>query len=186
MLEFPYFFEQGNLISIPAFPLGEGLTSIVIQSGKPLLLENTQAITSLTGKVVGRDAKSWMGIPLIFSGTIMGAVLLQDLDHENRFSQDDVTLYSTLAPQIATAVRNAELFSMNEAMLAKNRLLRQITISSASSTKPRGAASARGAAACGSSPSPRPSCASRRARRARPARPRPARSARGRSRAGDT
>jgi PAS domain S-box-containing protein len=111
IIQFPYFFEQGQLLSIPPFPLGEGLTSILIQSRKPLLLPDQQAVTARTGKVIGKDAKSWLGIPLIFSESIVGAVLIQDLDQENRFTEEDVNLLNMLAPQIATAVRNAELYT---------------------------------------------------------------------------
>jgi PAS domain S-box-containing protein len=111
MIQFPYFFEQGKLLSIPPFALGEGLTSILIQTRKPLLLADEKAVMSLTGKVLGRDAKSWMGIPLIYSGGVVGAVLIQDLDHENRFREEDVNLFNTLAPQIAIAIRNADLYT---------------------------------------------------------------------------
>ncbi len=48
---------------------------------------------------------------MIYSGSVVGAVLIQDLEHENRFSEDDLNLFNTLAPQIAIAMRNAELYT---------------------------------------------------------------------------
>ncbi|MBE0696611.1 MAG: GAF domain-containing protein, partial [Anaerolineaceae bacterium] len=119
LIQFPYCFEQGQQITIPAFPLGEGLTSILIQSRKPLLLPDQQAVLARTGKVVGREAKCWMGFPLIYSGTVIGAVLIQDLDHEKRFNKEHLNLFNTLAPQIAITVRNTELYTQaNEALHA--------------------------------------------------------------------
>ncbi len=112
IIQFPYFYEQGRLLSIPPFALGEGLTSILIQTRKPLLIADEKAMKGLTGKkVLGQAAKSWMGIPLIYSGSVVGAVLIQDLNNENRFREEEVNLFNTLAPQIAIAIRNAELYT---------------------------------------------------------------------------
>lgn len=134
LIQFPYFYEQGQLVSIPPFPLGEGLTSVLIQTRKPLLLPNAQAVLSRSGKVIGREPKSWMGIPLVYASTVVGAIIIQDLDREYRFTEDDVNLFDTLAPQIAIAIRNAELFASIQDLLVKHRLLRQVSLAASNST----------------------------------------------------
>ncbi len=89
----------------------------MIQSRKPLLLRNEKAIQRQSPIIDGKPPKSWMGIPLIFAGDVVGAILIQDLENENVFDQDDLNLFMTLAPQIATNVRNAQLYTETERAL---------------------------------------------------------------------
>ena len=120
-VQIPYLYENFEIQSIDPFPLGEGLTSIVIRNRKPLLLvKDTEAQAQALGaKVLGKPAKSWMGIPLIVGGEVVGVIILQDTVHEERFSHNDLNLFTTLAPQIGTAIRNAQLLSqMQEALSA--------------------------------------------------------------------
>ena len=119
-IEFPYFVSGGVALSVPPSQLGEGLTSILIQSQKPLLLEDRAAIQGYSSKRVGngRPAQSWMGLPLMYSGKAIGAIIIQDLQNENRFNQDDLNLFMALAPQMSTAVRNAQLYTESQSALS--------------------------------------------------------------------
>ncbi len=112
-IEIPYIYEKDELISIPPFPLGEGLTSIMIQTRQPLMIvkDTEQRAAQLGAKISGKPAKSWLGVPLLLGGQAIGALILQDLEHEERFTQNDLTLFTTLAPQVAIAVRNAQLLT---------------------------------------------------------------------------
>jgi PAS domain S-box-containing protein len=58
-----------------------------------------------------------MGVPLLFAGDVVGALIIQDLQHENRFTQDDLTIFAMLAPQIATAIRNAQQYTATQQAL---------------------------------------------------------------------
>jgi PAS domain S-box-containing protein len=117
LVEFPYYFEKGAPVSIPPFPLGDGLTSVLLQSRKPMLLPDQASIQASSGIQIGDPAKSWMGIPLIFGGDVIGAIIVQDLYNEQRFQQEDLNLLMTLAPQTATAVRNTQLFTETQQAL---------------------------------------------------------------------
>lgn len=117
LIEFPYYFEKGGPITVPAFPLGDGLTSMLLQSRQPILLPDKQSIQMHSGIQIGEPAKSWMGIPLIFAGEIIGAVIVQDLENENRFIPDDLNMLATLAPQIAITVRNTQLYTETQQAL---------------------------------------------------------------------
>jgi len=113
LVEIPYIYEGGETISIEPFPLGQGLTSHVIRSGNPLLMvkDTDQVAAGLGAKVIGQPAKSWLGVPLQVGGQTNGAIVVQDVEHEGRFDQNDLTLLQALAPQIAVSVRNAQLLS---------------------------------------------------------------------------
>ena len=121
LIEIPYAYDGRELTSYDPFPLGEGLTSHVIKNRKPLMLtQNTeQRARELGARFVGRPAKSWMGIPLIVAGDLVGAMVVQDLETEERFTQHDLNLITTLAGQIGTSIRNAQLLDeMQDALTA--------------------------------------------------------------------
>jgi PAS domain S-box-containing protein len=110
-IEIAFAFEKGVRINIDPFPLGEGLTSILIKTRKPLLFAvDAENQTRLSGaKIVGLPAKSWMGVPLILADQVIGAMIVEDVVHEQRFTEDDLDFLLTLSPQIAAAIRNAQL-----------------------------------------------------------------------------
>lgn len=121
MIDVPYIAEEGEVGSLDSFPLGQGLTSIIIRDRKPLLLvkDAMRKAHEMGAKIVGKPSKSWLGIPLIVGGEVIGAMILQDTEKENRFSEMDLLLFARLAPQIATAIRNAQLLSeMQQTLLA--------------------------------------------------------------------
>ncbi len=133
-IEIPFMTEDGQLVNFPPFPLGEGLTSVVIRTQKPLLLHNQQQINALSPKIVGKAVHSWLGVPLLIGSDILGTMMVQDTDHEDRFSETDLNILQTLAPQVAVAIRNAQLFDQVENVIAQHKLLHQISIDTAAAT----------------------------------------------------
>ena len=107
----PYFFEQGHLSRINAFPMGEGLTSILIRTRQPLMLleETEKKALALGAKVVGGVPLSWMGVPMLVGGEPIGAIILQDLENERAFTEDDQRFVTALAGQAAGAIYNVRL-----------------------------------------------------------------------------
>ena len=67
LIEFPYYSENGD----PAIPTdarsrsGEGLTSRILQSREPLLLNRAGAFEELGIAMVGTPAKSYLGVPIL-------------------------------------------------------------------------------------------------------------------------
>jgi GAF domain-containing protein len=111
-ISIPYLYEKGeDLTSLEAFPLGEGLTSILIRTKQPLMIvEDTERrATALGAKVVGQPAKSWLGTPMIVSGNVLGALIVQDPEHELAFDDGDLRFMTTLSAQVAGAVYNTRL-----------------------------------------------------------------------------
>jgi GAF domain-containing protein len=111
-IRIPYMYEKGeNIASIETFPLGEGLTSILIRTKQPLMIvEDTERRAAALGaKIVGRPARSWLGTPLIVSGEVLGAIIVQDVEHELAFDESDLRFMTTLSAQVAGAIFNAHL-----------------------------------------------------------------------------
>ncbi len=110
-IQIPYLYENGELGSLAPFPLGEGLTSIIIHTGQPLMIvEDTEKrSTALGAKLVGQPAKSWLGSPLHLSGKVIGALIIQDLEHERSFDENSLRFVNTLASQVSGAIHNIRL-----------------------------------------------------------------------------
>jgi GAF domain-containing protein len=111
----PYYYERGaedgRAISLEPFPLGEGLTSVVVRSKQPLMIvENADQTTAASGaKVAGSSAKSWLGAPLMIAGEVIGAIIVQDNDQENAFDVGDLRFLTTLTTQVAGSIYNNRL-----------------------------------------------------------------------------
>lgn len=118
-IEIPYLYEDDRLLQVEPFPLGEGLTSHILQTGKPLMLVKNadEEADRLGARTSGNSARSWLGVPLTVGGNIIGAMIIQDSEREERFSENDLTLMTTLAPQVAASIRNAQLLSEQQKAL---------------------------------------------------------------------
>ena len=112
----PYLYEDGTFSSIETFPLGEGLTSILIRSREPLMLvEDTEKRAIAMGaKIAGKPAKSWLGVPLLARGVAIGALIIQDLENEHSFDEDDLRFVTAVSSQIASTVYNIRLLSESQ------------------------------------------------------------------------
>jgi GAF domain-containing protein len=115
-IRIPYLFEDGTFSSIDTFPLGEGLTSILLRTGEPLMLvEDTEKRAAAMGaKITGRPALSWLGVPLIARGEAIGAMIVQDLHQEHAFDNDDLRFMAAVANQISGPIHNARLLNESQ------------------------------------------------------------------------
>lgn len=107
-INFPYTYGE-ELIPIR---FGEGLTSRIIQTNEPLLIneEMGRQVMEIGATIVGKQALSFLGVPIIVSGKAVGVLSVQSCTQEGIFNQDDVRLLSTIATNVGAAINNAELF----------------------------------------------------------------------------
>jgi GAF domain-containing protein len=125
----PYLYEHPDLLSIEPFPLGEGLTSILIQTREPLLLSGdveSQA-RDLNAKIIGGIPKSWLGVPLLIADKPIGALVVQDMNNAGRFTDEDQRLLTSLGSQIAVTIYNARLIDQSRRMAERERRLHEVT-----------------------------------------------------------
>ncbi len=107
----PFNYEDNKISTLESFPLGEGLISILIRGRQPLMLLNGTEIQSITfgAKNIGRPARSWMGAPMLVRNRVIGALIVQDLDQENAFTEDNYRFFTALAGQVAGVINNVRL-----------------------------------------------------------------------------
>lgn len=108
MLQFPYTYGE----DAPPRPFGSGLTSQIIRSGQPLLInEDMERNRARLGiEHIGRDTASYLGVPILSGGQVIGVISVQSTDQEGRFTEADQSLLSTIAVAVGVAIHNAKLF----------------------------------------------------------------------------
>jgi signal transduction histidine kinase/CheY-like chemotaxis protein len=108
MLEFPYTFGE----EAQPRPFGKGLTSQIIRTGQPLLInEDMNRNRARMGiEQMGRDTASYLGVPIPSGGQTIGVISVQSTDQEGRFTDADQRLLSTIASAVGVAFHNARLF----------------------------------------------------------------------------
>ncbi|MBI5081100.1 MAG: GAF domain-containing protein, partial [Chloroflexi bacterium] len=116
MFEIPYMYEEGQVYTIPPNPLGRGLTGIIIQTRKPLLINNEQDASKLGAIVGGTNivAQSYLGVPMIAGQDVVGVLAIQDLNQPERFNESQRRFLETISAQIAIAIQNTRLFEQTK------------------------------------------------------------------------
>lgn len=100
-------------------PVGkQGIVGYVTGIGQPRISQaiGEDKIHSITIELP--DTRSEMALPLRARGEILGALDIQE-NHENAFSNEDVSVLQTLADQIALALSNAKLYQKAQETLAE-------------------------------------------------------------------
>jgi signal transduction histidine kinase/CheY-like chemotaxis protein len=108
MLQFPYSYGE----DAQPRPFGAGLTSQIIRTGQPLLINEDMDRTRarLGIEQIGRQSVSYLGVPIPSGGQTIGVISVQSTDQEGRFTEADQRLLSTVATAVGVAFHNARLF----------------------------------------------------------------------------
>lgn len=108
MIHFPYIFgEQAE-----SRPFGEGLTSQILRTGEPLLINSNidDARSRMGVKAMGAPSASYLGVPIKAGTQTIGVISVQSTDEENRFTEADQRLLMTIASSVGVSFHNAQLF----------------------------------------------------------------------------
>jgi PAS domain S-box-containing protein len=108
-IDFPYYYEAGERGPQDPMPYGEGLTSQILDSREPLLL-NREA--HYEGRpTVGTPSRSYLGVPILVGEKAIGAMSVQSTREAGRFGEPDARLLATIASNVGVAIQNARLFA---------------------------------------------------------------------------
>jgi GAF domain-containing protein/CheY-like chemotaxis protein len=117
MITFPYCYGE----VLEPRPYGRGLTSKIMEAGKPMLINQDVAKRRAEMGVASMDikARSYLGVPIFIGYKSIGVVCVQSTSKEGAFKEDDQRLLSAVASNVSVALRNARLFrEMQEARAA--------------------------------------------------------------------
>ena len=96
-----------------------GLTEYVLTSRKPLLIpkELTKERERLGIALSGRNAKCWIGAPMVYRDKAVGVIALQSYEREYVYDNAHLSVLENLAGQAAVAIENARLYQETRASL---------------------------------------------------------------------
>ncbi len=110
---FPYEYEVGRRGQGFSIPFGQGLTSQIIQSGQPLLINNDlpewRAEKGI--EAIGVEARSYLGVPIVTGQQVIGVISVQSTTQTGIFTETDLRLLNTIAANVGVALQNAQLFT---------------------------------------------------------------------------
>lgn len=84
----------------------EGLCSKVIRDSRPLLLPHGSDAYRREHhlELFGRESKSWLGAPLIIDGKAIGAIVVQDYENKDTYTEQHSRLLSQVVGQVGGAI----------------------------------------------------------------------------------
>ncbi|HEU4673238.1 MAG TPA: GAF domain-containing protein [Candidatus Limnocylindrales bacterium] len=117
-IDFRYGVEDGERESPSTLHLGEGLTSRILESKRPLRIGSAVEMDALGANWVGARMDSYLGVPIPAGDRVLGVIAVSTYA-PNAYSASDERLLGTLASSMGVALENARLFDET------NRLLRE-------------------------------------------------------------
>jgi PAS domain S-box-containing protein len=109
-IEFLYYYESGERRPEAPMEYGEGLTSQILRSREPLLLNRREQLDAAPASV-GTPSRSYLGVPILVGERSIGVISVQSVEEEGRFGEADVRLLGTIAANVGVAIQNARLFA---------------------------------------------------------------------------
>jgi GAF domain-containing protein/CheY-like chemotaxis protein len=106
-IHFPYQVGQ----ELTPLKLGEGLSSKIIQTGQPLLINRDvdERSKEIGATRVGREALSYLGVPIKAGKETIGVISVQSTTQEGVFTDDSLRLLTTIAANAGSAIHTAQL-----------------------------------------------------------------------------
>jgi signal transduction histidine kinase/uncharacterized protein YigA (DUF484 family) len=133
MLYFPYYY--GDVIS--SRPFGNGITENIILSKNPLLVNHDflKTIDKIQAEKKGQMVESYLGVPIMVGKTAIGVISVQSKEQENRFTESDQRLLTTIAANVGIAMQNAESYdklrsALSDLKAAQEQLVQQEKLAS--------------------------------------------------------
>src|SRR5204863_5508790 len=65
---------------------------------------------ALGARIIGKQARSYLGVPIMVDGVGHGVISVQSTEREGMYTADDQRLLSTIAANVGVALQNARLF----------------------------------------------------------------------------
>jgi PAS domain S-box-containing protein len=119
-IEAVYLVDRGTSYPARRTPMGQGITSRIIESGRPLLIR-TFAEAEALGTLVPGEADqppSVIAVPMTLVGKAVGMLSVQNYQ-ANAYSEEDLQILGTLGNQAIIAIQNARLFAETQNLAAQ-------------------------------------------------------------------
>jgi diguanylate cyclase (GGDEF)-like protein len=111
-LDFVIYVSRGKRQPRRREPAGRGMLGWVIEHNRPLLIEDwatARKAIKQRGVVTGDVPAAWLGVPVTWRGSVLGALCVQNFE-PHTLKQADLQLMQTFGGQVGAAIANARLF----------------------------------------------------------------------------
>ncbi|MBN2620581.1 diguanylate cyclase [candidate division WOR-3 bacterium] len=128
MISFEIYMINGVEQHVASRQLSKGLTEYVIKSKKPLRINSNvkQFCKKIGVKPVGRNAKSWLGVPMIYKNNVEGVITIQNYKKAGTYSIEDERFLVGIAARAAVVVANTRLIEEEVRRAKELELMNQI------------------------------------------------------------
>jgi len=102
----PYMVDEKD--SFTSWPAKKTLTGYVIKRQKPLFITKSEIMELVNARhidIVGTVSEVWIGVPMIIGEEAIGAIVVQDYDNPNAYSNDDFEILKLISHQISISVK---------------------------------------------------------------------------------
>lgn len=110
LITFPYLVdEMGEDASPVDADNSNSLTAMIISEAKSVLLNESEINERNDHKpIAGIPCKNFLGVPLVLSGKVIGAMVLQSYQQGDLYIEDDLRLLESISEQIAFALHKKQ------------------------------------------------------------------------------
>ncbi len=135
MTYYPYIIENGARLFQQPLPFdpdtsGGGFSGHVLRTRQPLVINTNfeEASRQFQSQNLGENAeedvtvKSGIWAPLLVGSEVIGVISLQNLEHENAFTESDSRLLQMLANSMAITLQNARLMDETKRLFQAERI----------------------------------------------------------------
>ncbi len=109
------------------YRVDQGLTGYILRTREMVCLNNlaeNRAFLQARGmSLMGEQARSWLGVPLIAADEVVGVMAIENYEYEDLYTAEDRLLFITVAAQVANVLKSARLFEQYRAALTEMELL---------------------------------------------------------------
>ncbi len=106
LITFPYFIDKYDK-DAPPMKFGRGLTEYILRSGKAELItreRDNELVAEGETEVVGTQSAIWLGIPLKIRDHTMGALVVQDYENEDTYTEKEKQILEVVSYPISRAI----------------------------------------------------------------------------------
>jgi diguanylate cyclase (GGDEF)-like protein len=117
-LTFVYYLDQNSTnaaFDSQSRTLGNGFTEYIIRTGETQLLNYSKMYALYQQgetKEPQKETKSWLGVPLIHSGVVLGAMVLQSYNLATTFTEQDAELLKFVSQHVASAIQRRDILEV--------------------------------------------------------------------------
>lgn len=110
LITFPYIVDEMNDDGSPVEAENESsLTAQIISEAKTLLLNEKDILERFSAKpLVGSQCKNFLGVPLVLSKQVIGALVVQSYKRGDLYDEEDRMLLESISEQIAFALHKKQ------------------------------------------------------------------------------